>query len=164
MELTESRKRTIIELILEFKKDNTYSLWKTDFDKIVNDKAESKIISEILERKLGLIKNATKQTYRLTDKGIVFSSFEELESENNKIIINSFNNSTIGQFNQDSEFFESPNNIKTKAAPRSKPEIKSRLKTILSNPWLIGISLVLLAAIFNGKRFMSFINNILDNF
>lgn len=86
-----------------------------------------------------------------------------IELKNNSVT-NQFNNSNIGQFNQDSEFFESPNNIKTKAAPSNNPVIKSRLNTILSNPWLIGISLALIAAIFNGKRFMSFINNILDNF
>jgi hypothetical protein len=93
--------------------------------------------------------------------GTKFLSEIELK---NKSITNHFNNSTIGQFNQDSKFFESPNSIKTKAAPSNNPVIKSRLNTILSNPWFIGISFALIAAIFNGKRFMSFINNILNNF
>ncbi|MFV5696177.1 hypothetical protein ACM55G_12170 [Flavobacterium sp. LB3P122] len=87
----------------------------------------------------------------------------EIELKNNNIT-NQFNNSTISQLNQDSDFFKSPNSIKTKAAPSNNPVIKSRLNTILLNPWLIGISFALIAAIFNGKRFMSFINNILDNF
>ena len=164
MELTESRKGIIIKLISEFKKSDTYTLYKNDFARIVNNENELKAITEILKHKLEFITSQTKETYRLTKKGIVFSSFEELETEKAKIIMNNFNNSTIGQFNQDSDFFESPNNIKTNAAPSNNPVIKSRLKTILSNPWFIGISLALLAAIFNGKRFMSFINNILDNF
>lgn len=162
MELTESRKLIIIDLIYEFKKSNTHTLYKTEFNHIVNNENELKIITEILKYKFELITSPTKETYRLTKKGIVFSSFEALETEKNKFIMNSFNNSTIGQINQDSEFFESPNKIK--AAPSNTPLIKSRLITILSNPWLIGISLTLLATIFNGKRFMSFINNILDKF
>ncbi|WP_144892524.1 hypothetical protein [Flavobacterium tiangeerense] len=164
MELTESRKRLIIDLISEFKKSDSYSLYKTEFNRIVNNENELKTVIEILKYKLEFITSPTKETYRLTKKGIVFSSFEDAESASDKIIMNSFNNSTIGQFNQDSNFFESPNNIKTKAAPSNNPVIKSRLKTILSNPWFIGISLALLAAILNGKRFMSFINNMLDNF
>jgi hypothetical protein len=83
---------------------------------------------------------------------------------NNGSITNNFNNSTIGQLNQDSEFFESPNRIKTTATKSNNPAIKSRLYRILLNPWFIGISLTLIAAIFNSIRFMSYINNIIDNF
>jgi hypothetical protein len=82
----------------------------------------------------------------------------------NKEVTNQFNNSTIGHFNQDSIFLKSPINIKTKAAPSSSPEIKSRALVFFSNPWVIGLSLAIITAIFNGNRFMSFINNIFDNF
>jgi hypothetical protein len=98
---------------------------------------------------------------KITFKGIEY--LNKIESDNRNIT-NNFNNSTIGQLNQDSEFFESPNNIKTKAAPSNNPVIKSRLNTILSNPWFIGISLALITAIFNARRFVSFINNIIDDF
>lgn len=135
-----------------------------DLDNLIEDK-------NILKLKLKNLKNdklidikkirtgeySTKSEYMINSNGSIY--LNTLENNGNKSISNNFNNSTIEQFNQDSEFFKSPNKIKTKAAPSNNPVIKSRLITILSNPWIIGISLTLLAAIFNGKKFMSFINN-----
>lgn len=164
MELNESRKLIILKLISEFKKNDTYTMYKDDFDKIIDNNNEIKIITEILKYKLELILPSTKDTYRLTKAGILFSSFETLESEKTKTIINAFNNSTIGQFNQESFSSENLISIKTKAVLSNNPAKKSRLITILSNPWFIGISLTFLAAVFNAKRFMSFINNIFDNY
>ena len=69
----------------------------------------------------------------------------------------------VEQLNQDSNFSNSPISIKTKPAPNKKPVIKSRLNKFFSNKWLIGISLVVLAAILNGNRIMNVINKFLDN-
>lgn len=87
MELTESRKRIIIDLISEFKKNDTYSLWKTDFNNFFYDESEERIITEILKYKLKLISSANNDMYRLTQAGIIFSSFENIEKEqlSNKI-------------------------------------------------------------------------------
>ena len=101
---------------------------------------------------------STKAEYMINGNGSIY--LNTLENNGDKNITNNFNNSTISQLNQDSKFFEIPNKIKTKAAPSNNPVIKSRLITILSNSWFVGISIALLAAIFNGKKFMSFINNI----
>ena len=83
--------------------------------------------------------------------------------DSNKNITNNFNNSTIGQFNQESSFSESPISIKTNEIPSKKPETKSRLNKLLSNPWLVGMSVAVFTAVLNGKRVMKYINNILDN-
>jgi hypothetical protein len=40
---------------------------------------------------------------------------------------------------------------------------KTRLSTFLSNPWVIGVALALLAAILNGERVVRFINKILNS-
>ena len=74
------------------------------------------------------------------------------------------NGSNFGVINQDSDFLESPINIKTKPAPSNKPDTKSLFKIITSNPWFTGVAMCLLAAILNGNRVMKFINNILNNF
>ena len=92
-------------------------------------------------------------------KGIEY--LRKIESNNN--ITNNFNNSTVGQFNQDSNFSESPISIKTNEIPSKNPEMKSRLNKLLSNPWFIGISVAVLTALLNGKRVMNFINDILNN-
>jgi hypothetical protein len=46
--------------------------------------------------------------------------------------------------------------------PNNKPEKKSRLKKILSNPWFIGISLVFLAAVLNAERIKKLLDSIID--
>lgn len=74
----------------------------------------------------------------------------EIELKNNSVT-NHFNNSNIGQFNQDSEFFESPNSIKTKAEPSKSPEIKSSLKKFFSNSWVLLISGITIEEITLGK-------------
>lgn len=71
-----------------------------------------------------------------------------------------FNGNNYGIVGQDSRFENIPINIKTNDIPSKNPVTKSRLITILSNPWFVGITLVVLAAIFNGKTVMNFINNI----
>ena len=81
MELTESRKIIIIDLISKFKEDNTYSMWETDFDNIINNKNEINIITEILKYKLKLITSPARGLFRLTEAGIIFSSFKEYETK-----------------------------------------------------------------------------------
>jgi hypothetical protein len=80
--------------------------------------------------------------------GKKFLSEIELKSNN---VTNHFNNSNIGQFNQDSVFFESPNNIKTKDAPSNNPEIKSSLQKFFSNSWVLLISGIAIEEITLGK-------------
>ena len=97
---------------------------------------------------------------------IQFKGIEYLKNIDKKIksnITNNFNSSAIGQLNQESTFSESPISIKTNDIPSKKPETKSRLKKLLSNPWVIGISLALVTTVLNGKRVMIYINDILDN-
>jgi hypothetical protein len=147
MELTKLRKLKIIELISEFKKSQTYTLYKTDFNKIVNDKSESKTIAEILIYKLKLVKYATKETYRLTENGIVFSSFEELESEKAKIIMNSFNNSTIGQLNQSDELSVLKTEIKQTIHPTPKDIKQNPIISFIVKCWwqiLVPLTIVII--------------------
>jgi hypothetical protein len=122
MELTESRKLIIIDLISEFKKNDTYSLWKTDYNNFLKDKEDAHIITEILKYKLELITSPTKDTYRLTKKGIIFSSFENLDSGNTKVILNNFNNSTIGQLNQSNDSSVLKTEIKQTIYPKEKQQ------------------------------------------
>ena len=79
-------------------------------------------------------------------------------SVKNKLSIKDSNIS--GHINQGSLLELSPININTNDIPSKNPVIKSRLNTILSNPWVIGIAFALLAAILNGKTVMNFINDI----
>lgn len=96
---------------------------------------------------------------------IEFKGMEYLRKieKDNSNITNNFNNSTIGQLNQESNFSESPISIKINDIPSKNPEKKSILNKLFSNPWVIGISLVLFTAVLNGKRVMRYINDILDN-
>lgn len=80
--------------------------------------------------------------------GIKFLSEIDLKHNN---VTNTFNNSTIGQFNQDSEFFKSPNSIKTKAAPSIIPETKSLVQKIFSNPWILTFAGIAVEEITLGK-------------
>jgi len=80
MDLTESRKLIIIELISKFKEDNTYSLEIEEFNKIINNENEAHEITEILKYKLELITSPCRGTYRLTKKGITFS-FGDIEEK-----------------------------------------------------------------------------------
>lgn len=77
MELTESRKLIINDLILKFKENDTYSMWKTEVDDFLKDKSDAYIITEILKYRLKFIKLDTKDTYRLTRKGNVFTNFKK---------------------------------------------------------------------------------------
>lgn len=147
MELTEARKRIIIDLISEFKKNDTYSLWKTDFSKFINNESEIRAITEILKYKLELITSDTKDTYRLTKKGILFTSFEVLQSENNTVILNSFNNSTIGQFNQSDELRVLKTKIKQTIHPSSSEIKQNPIISLIVKCWwqiLIPLTIVII--------------------
>jgi len=127
--------------------------------------------------KLGYFEYISKEKtwFSLSEKGILakekgghfkyveFKKNKESESKEKSITYN-INESVIGQLNQDSNFSASPISIKTNAIPSKNPETKSRLKKLLSNPWVVGISLTLLTAILNGKRVMEYINSIIDRF
>ena len=157
-------KETLEYKILKYLSENSKNSF-VSLDDFIEDKDILRLkLKTLIKDKLIDIKRirtgeySTRAEYMINSNGSIY--LNTLENNRHKNINNNFKNSTIGQFNQDSEFFKSPNNIKTKDANRNNPVIKSRIRTILSNPWFIGISLALLAAIFNGKKFMSFINNI----
>ena len=80
MKLTESRKLIIIKLISKFKENDTYTLDITEFNKCVNNISELNIITEILKYKLELMTHISQGTYRLTNKGIIFS-FDDIEEK-----------------------------------------------------------------------------------
>tara|TARA_R110002126_G_scaffold289763_1_gene445419 strand:- start:1406 stop:1957 length:552 start_codon:yes stop_codon:yes gene_type:complete len=86
---------------------------------------------------------------------------KELKSENKSITVNGVyieNNE-----NSKNQSFENIANKKqVSAEPNNKPEQKSRLKKILSDPWFIGISLALLAAVLNAERIKKWLDSIID--
>ena len=116
-------------------------------------------------------KHGTGDFFKLTKKGkklkklgsyseyLKYIEKKELESKS-KVI----NNSGIyieSNENKGTQSFEKTANKKqVNAEPNSKPEQKSRLKKILSDPWVIGISLVLLAAILNVERIKNWYDSI----
>lgn len=87
MKLTEDRKTIILKLINEFRK-NENSLYKYDFNNIINNLREQVEIIDILKNQLELIHSPNKDMYRLTKKGIQFISFKEIESEQESQRIN----------------------------------------------------------------------------
>lgn len=87
MKLTEDRKTIILKLINEFRK-NENSLYKYDFNNIINNLREQVEIIDILKNQLELIHSPNKDMYRLTKKGIQFTSFKEIESEQESQRIN----------------------------------------------------------------------------
>ncbi|CAM3974036.1 hypothetical protein [Flavobacterium weaverense] len=80
MKLTESRKLIIIKLISKFKENDAYTIEITEFNKCVNNISEVKIITEILKYELELMTSISKGTYKLTNKGIIFS-FDDIEDK-----------------------------------------------------------------------------------
>ena len=149
MQLTEERKLIIIGLISKFKENDTYSLWKTDFNNLLKDRNDTHIITEILKYKLEFITSPTKETYRLTKKGIIFSSFEDFEHEKAKNITNNFNNSTVGQFNQSDDLSVLKTEIKQTTQPKAKEKQQSAIVSFIEKFWwqisiplLIGIALI----------------------
>lgn len=132
-----------------------------------NEKTLKKVLKGLKNEKLisyGTGINTNISNLNFIRAKIEFKGKEYLSKiDSNKNITNNFNNSTIGQFNQESSFSESPISIKTNEIPSKKPETKSRLNKLLSNPWLVGISVAVFTAVLNGKRVMKYINDILDN-
>lgn len=85
---------------------------------------------------------------KFLDSGGYTKLFNDRETnslkENTKSTTNIFKDSTIGQVNQNSNFSNSPNKIKTAAAPRSNPDRKSSLRKIFSSPWTIAFAVLLI--------------------
>ena len=73
----------------------------------------------------------------------------QVKNEKGTIIKNDFRGSTIGQFNQESDFLQSTNNIETNSNPNKK--VKSSLKTFLYNPWILLISGIAIEEITLGR-------------
>lgn len=91
---------------------------------------------------------------KLTEKG------RDIKNGKEKIFgitINDFKGSTIGTYIQDSYLKKSPIKNKIKAPPINNPATKSSLKKFFSNPWTIGIGLIIIEEIFVGY-FRGFLN------
>ena len=130
------------------------------------------IVGKIMEER-GLVKK-NGQFYELKTKGIEIVEnggylkhrHTEKGTINTKQITKTlnFNGNNYGIVGQDSRIENSPINIQTNDAPSKSSETKSRLKTILSNPWVIGVSLVVFAALLNADKVMNLINNIINKY
>jgi hypothetical protein len=79
-------------------------------------------------------------------------------------INNDFRKSNIGSVIQDSRLKKAAIKNKVIAAPTSKPVKKSLLKKIYSDPWVIGIILLVIAAFLNSDRIKNWIDSIIENF
>ena len=90
------------------------------------------------------------------------SEKENKKEDNNLNITNNFNNSTIGQINQDSDFSTSPININVNATP-TKNQKKSILEIISNNKLLSSLMVAIVIYILNLNRVNDFINNIISN-
>jgi hypothetical protein len=90
---------------------------------------------------------------------IEFSGIKYMnEIENgNKTITNN------GILIQDSFLDKSPIKQKTNPAPNNNPEKKSLFKRIYSDPWIVGISLLIIAALLNAERIKNWIDKIIEN-
>lgn len=58
--------------------------------------------------------------------------------------------------------FNKPINIKTNEISSKKSEKESSLKKVFSNPWVIGFSFAILAALLSAQRIINFINNYIN--
>jgi len=95
-------------------------------------------------------------------KYIDFIKNKELESKTSNIIAENY----IAGDNFGTQYlersFNKPKIKQTIAAPINKPVTKSLFKRIYSDPWLIGISLAILALILSADRIKDWINGIID--
>lgn len=150
-----------LQFLKQFKKEGITALGKTSPSELHDLVRELKSLSIIATKQ-------TSPTLEITDL-LSFEKLIEIESlkdfkkwysEKDKSIVNNFNNSTIGQVNQKTEFSRSRNDVKV--GTNDKKEKKSQLKKVLSNRWLIGILLTVLAAILNSDRIIDFINELIN--
>ena len=88
-------------------------------------------------------------TKNFFDSGGYTKLFNEREQptqiSDTKSTINIFKDSNISQVNQESSFLRSPININTAATPSKNPDKKSLVKKILSSPWVIAITVSVVA-------------------
>ena len=87
-----------------------------------------------------LLVTATQRFVIVTEKSIV----------NNGILI------------QDSRLEKSPIKQNINPAPKNNPEKKSLFKRIYSDPWVIGISLIIIAAILGAERIKHWIDSYIN--
>ena len=73
----------IIEnVIAEFKKNEAGKVFTENYSKLFNDRSLKHSLTEIMVNELELIKNVNDHYFLLTKKGWDFTSFKEIESEN----------------------------------------------------------------------------------
>jgi hypothetical protein len=118
-------------------------------------------------------KNGTGDFFRLTDNGKKlkklgsYSEFlkhiekKELESES-KVINVSGVYIEKNENNKNQSFENIANKKQVNAEPTKIPEKKSLFKRIYSDPWVIGITLLLLAVLFNAERIKNWVDSIID--
>ncbi|SHF93347.1 hypothetical protein SAMN05444372_101229 [Flavobacterium micromati] len=125
----------------------------------INLLSEDKVLlnKSILDLKNKRLINAKKYTSNGYDKYFLCQiNFE------GKIFFNAIKPEQNKKSHNNSDFLNNQSTDNLKLLTNSEEVTKSKLKSLFSNSWFIGISLVVLAAIFSGKRVMNFINNILD--
>ncbi|MEZ7494518.1 hypothetical protein QO206_03410 [Leeuwenhoekiella aequorea] len=115
---------------------------------------------------LSLNKNSySVLNFKLLSKFIELQDFEKLaeyienpnELENGiKSIVNN------GILIQDSRLEKSPIKQNINPAPKNNPEKKSLFNRIYSNPWVIGISLIIIAAILGAERIKDWIDKYIN--
>lgn len=111
---------------------------------------------EIFGRKKHIFDVYDGHLLKLSDKGIELKDFGKgylkfinKESLNNHTTLNYISGDNYGIQSSDG-VFKNPTIKQTKEAPISKPPKKSLLKKIYSDPWVIGIGLIIIEEIFIG--------------
>jgi hypothetical protein len=91
---------------------------------------------------------------------------EKKDLENNGLNINIENlnqGDNNGVLIQGSRLEKSLIKQKINPAPKNTPEKKSLFKRVYSDPWVIGISLLIIAALLNAERIKNWIDKIIEN-
>lgn len=141
-----------IKFLIEFKEKRKHAPTKNDSDSVDE-------VIDFLKSFNIISKKDKSNTLEITDpislKKLIelksFSDFENWCSDKDKNIVKNLNNygDNYGIQSLESDF-KNPIIKQTTEAPISKPPKKSLLKKIYSDPWIIGIGLIIIEEIFVG--------------
>jgi hypothetical protein len=127
----------------------------SDEEKRILVDLSSDIRTDLIDKGLAILKGSRKLL--LTEK-----KYKSDIIMNDNSVNNDFSNSTIGTVIQDSDL----NKARIKSNPKTAnntPLKKSLIQKLISNPWILLIVGVIIAAIFNSDRIMNFINKHINN-